>query len=135
MKPVLPPCRWDRPCGEPGLRVISVEQPVVEQPLHEPADSRGHRDFRQEYDGAGVGLTVEDRQHPVASREGQPAEQVIDLVASDPAISVVVLGATLGAEGPGPLVSYRSAKGIARLRVPVTVVPGGLSSEQIAAIA
>ncbi len=66
-------------------------------------------------------------------REGMPSEQVIDLVNSDPTISTLVLAAGTGPEGPGPLVSYLASRA-ARLRIPVTIVPGGLTREQIDAI-
>ena len=36
-----------------------------------------------------------------------------------------------GPEGPGPLISYLSGKPSARLRIPITIVPGGLTLDQI----
>jgi nucleotide-binding universal stress UspA family protein len=67
-------------------------------------------------------------------REGTASEMVIDLVNGDPTISILVLAASSGPEGPGPLVSYLASKAAARLRIPVTIVPGGLTREQILAV-
>lgn len=63
-------------------------------------------------------------------REGKPGEQVLAQIEEDPDIGVLVLGA--GQEdGPGPLVTQLVQKMAGKLPVPVTIVPGGLSMEQI----
>jgi len=67
-------------------------------------------------------------------REGTTSEELLDLVNSDPSISILVLAAGTGPEGPGPLVSYLASKAMAKLRIPMTIVPGNLSREQIDAI-
>lgn len=64
-------------------------------------------------------------------REGSLRDELIDLVTHDPDISIIVLAAGTGPEGPGPLVSYLASKGMAKLRIPVTIVPGNLTNEQI----
>ena len=64
-------------------------------------------------------------------REGRPRDELLDLLDGEPNISVLVLGANAGSKGPGPLVTYLVGKVAGKLRVPVTVVPGGLSDEQI----
>ena len=46
-----------------------------------------------------------------------------------------VLAAGAGQEGPGPLVTSLVGKMSGRMRVPITVVPGSLSDEQISALA
>ena len=51
-----------------------------------------------------------------------------------PAISILVLGAGTGPEGPGPLITYLTGRGASRLRIPITIVPGGLTLEQIDAL-
>ncbi len=68
-------------------------------------------------------------------REGEVVEQVLGLVNEEPSISILILGAAAGAEGPGPLVSNLTHRRVGHLRVPVTVVPGTLTDEQIHAIA
>jgi hypothetical protein len=57
------------------------------------------------------------------------------LIAEEPMISILVLGAATGPKGPGPLVSAVTGKFVGRLRVPVTIVPGNLSVEEIDGIA
>lgn len=67
-------------------------------------------------------------------REGILHEQLMELIEEELDISLVVLGAATGNDGPGPLVSYLVQKMAGRLRIPVTVVPGNLSDEEIDAI-
>ena len=42
-----------------------------------------------------------------------------------------MLAAAVSDAGPGPLISALSSKLIGRLRVPLTIVPGGLTDLQI----
>jgi hypothetical protein len=67
-------------------------------------------------------------------REGRPREELMKLLDEDPGISVLVLAAGTEQEGPGPLITSLIGRS-EKLRVPVTIVPGGLSNEQIAALA
>ncbi len=67
-------------------------------------------------------------------REGNVTEELISLIDEESGISVLVLGAATGPEGPGPLVSYIVQKMAGRLRIPITIVPGSLTDEQIDAI-
>jgi hypothetical protein len=64
-------------------------------------------------------------------REGIASEQLIELVNEDPTISILVLAAGTGPDGPGPLISYLASKAMAKLRIPVTLVPGNLTHAQI----
>jgi len=66
-------------------------------------------------------------------REGEPAEEVLAQIREDPEVGVLVLGAGTDG-GPGPLVSYLVGKLAGGLPVPVTVVPGGLSRDQVIAL-
>ncbi len=66
-------------------------------------------------------------------REGKLTEQLMQLIEAEPDLSVLVLGASTGTEGLGRAISY-IFKRLGRLRIPVTIVPGGLSDEQIDAI-
>lgn len=68
-------------------------------------------------------------------REGRPQEALLKLLDEDPSISILVLGADTGPKGPGPLVSAIAGKLAGRLRVPVTIVPGSLSEEEVDALA
>nr|WP_281392928.1 universal stress protein [Roseospira goensis] len=64
-------------------------------------------------------------------REGRPAEEIVTVIEEEPEISVLVLAAKRGKEGPGPLISGLSGAFGARLRVPVMVIPGTLSPDEI----
>ena len=64
-------------------------------------------------------------------REGHPLEEILKLIDEDPSISLLILGADPGPNGPGPRVSALSSKQVAKLRVPLTIVPGNLTDEQI----
>ena len=67
-------------------------------------------------------------------REGRRRDELLALIGEDPTISILVLAAGTGAEGPGPLVSHLTGKAAARLRIPITIVPGGLSIEEVDAL-
>jgi nucleotide-binding universal stress UspA family protein len=78
---------------------------------------------------------------------GQPPEILIlqgetrpclkQAVADDPDIKVLVLAAGAGRNGPGPLVASIAKEGVgfAGRKLPVTVVPGDLTDEEIDALA
>lgn len=67
-------------------------------------------------------------------REGDPREELMRLLAEDDGISVVVLATGSGQDGPGPLVSALTGKYAAKMPVPVTLVPGHLSDDEIDAL-
>jgi|SRR5215471_3778020 len=67
-------------------------------------------------------------------REGRPQDQLLGLINEAPEISILVLAAGTGPSGPGPLISYLAGKPAARLRIPITIVPGGLTLAQIDAL-
>ena len=67
-------------------------------------------------------------------REGDQANQVAQLLREDRTISILVLAASTSAEGPGPVVSQLTGRGLGELRTPITIVPGGLTEEEIDAI-
>ncbi len=67
-------------------------------------------------------------------REGKVADELFKLLDEEPQISILVLGANTGSRGPGPLVSALTGKMIGKLHVPVTIIPGNLSNEEVDAI-
>jgi nucleotide-binding universal stress UspA family protein len=67
-------------------------------------------------------------------REGRAQDELVALINEEPTISILVLAAGTGQSGPGPLISYLTGKQAARLRIPITIVPGGLTVEQIDAL-
>jgi len=67
-------------------------------------------------------------------REGTTREELLNLIDEERSISVLVLGAAAKSDNPGPLISYLASKGAARLRIPITIVPGSLTDEEIDAL-
>ena len=68
-------------------------------------------------------------------REGDRQDEVLKLIDEEPSISILVLGAATGSKGPGPLVAALTGKFVGKMRVPVTIVPGNLTVEDIEKIA
>ncbi len=68
-------------------------------------------------------------------REGRRRDELLALIDEEPSISILVLAASAGPEGPGPLITALTGKATAKLRVPVTIVPGSLTEAQIDALA
>ena len=64
-------------------------------------------------------------------REGSRRSELMGLIDEEPSISILVLGANTEQRGPGPLVSALTGKFVGKLRVPVTIVPGHLSDEEV----
>ena len=68
-------------------------------------------------------------------REGQRAEQLVQLLAEEPSISLLVLATAEDGNDPGPLVTYLVNNiGRNKFRVPVTLVPGQLTEAEIDAL-
>jgi nucleotide-binding universal stress UspA family protein len=63
-------------------------------------------------------------------REGDPAEVIVKLIDEDTDIGILVLAAGTAKEGPGPLVTS-VAKAAGSYPIPVAIVPGHLSDEEI----
>ena len=67
-------------------------------------------------------------------REGNPAEEIAKLIDEDADIGILVLAAGTANEGPGPLVSSL-CKTAGTFPIPVAIVPGHLSDEDLDAMA
>ncbi|HZP99989.1 MAG TPA: universal stress protein [Reyranella sp.] len=67
-------------------------------------------------------------------REGKSRDELLKLITEDRSISVLVLGSSESGEGPGPLVTALTGKLGSQLRIPLTIVPGGLTEAEIDAI-
>jgi len=68
-------------------------------------------------------------------REGNRSEEIVKAIEGDEDIAVLVLAAGTDTEGPGPLVTALAGKASGTFPVPITIVPGTLDDEAIAAIA
>jgi len=67
-------------------------------------------------------------------REGRRRDELLALIEEEPSISILVLAAGAGPEGPGPLITALTGKALTKLRVPITIVPGGLTEQQLDAL-
>ena len=65
-----------------------------------------------------------------AIREGDPGEQILDVIDKDPDISMLVLAANPGPEGPGPIISTM-AKTVGAFPIPLVIISGALSDAEI----
>jgi nucleotide-binding universal stress UspA family protein len=66
-------------------------------------------------------------------REGDPTEQILDVIDQDVDIVMLVLAANPGPEGPGPLITLM-ASAVGSFPIPVTIVSGDLSDAEIDAL-
>lgn len=67
-------------------------------------------------------------------REGNHADEVLKLIAEDEDIAILALAAGTGKEGPGPLISSIVTRAAGTFPIPLTIVPGSLSDEEIQAV-
>jgi nucleotide-binding universal stress UspA family protein len=63
-------------------------------------------------------------------REGVPGEQILDVIDKDTDISMLVLAANPGAEGPGPIITSL-AKTVGDFPIPLVIISGALSDAEI----
>jgi nucleotide-binding universal stress UspA family protein len=68
-----------------------------------------------------------------AIREGDKADEILKLIDEDEDIFILILAAGTGAEGPGPLVTT-IGRTAGNFPIPVAIVPGHLSDEEIDAL-
>lgn len=67
-------------------------------------------------------------------RSGKPHEELVKLIDEEPQIAVLVLGASISGNGPGPIVSHIVNEMSGGFHVPITIVPGSMTEEQIDSI-
>ena len=68
-------------------------------------------------------------------RVGERAATIIGLIDEDEDISFLVLAAGASKDGPGPLVTTLAGRAASTFPIPIVIVPGGLSDEEIDALA
>ena len=68
-----------------------------------------------------------------AIRKGDAVEQILDVIEQDVDIAMLVLSASPGAEGPGPLTTML-AKTVGTFPIPVVIVPGDLGDSDLDAL-
>jgi nucleotide-binding universal stress UspA family protein len=117
------------------LRIIEIEDQnqqwlgvadIMRAEAHEDADAALDRAAGR---ANGIAAITPER----VIREGDPTEQILDVIDKDADIGMLVLAANPGPEGPGPLVSL-IASVVGSFPIPVTIVPGDLSDPDIDAL-
>ncbi|WP_406855611.1 MULTISPECIES: universal stress protein [unclassified Alsobacter] len=68
-------------------------------------------------------------------RTGPKADEILALIEEDEDISLLVVAAGSGSEGPGPLVTHLAGKTAASFPIPIAIVPGALRDADIDALA
>jgi len=68
-------------------------------------------------------------------RQGSVRQQIETLMAEEPLIASLVLAAGTGPEGPGPIISSLAGRFSEGLKVPITIIPGGLTDDDVDALA
>ncbi|MEZ5763243.1 MAG: universal stress protein [Xanthobacteraceae bacterium] len=117
------------------LRVIDLEQrnqewrgvaDIMRAEAHEEANAALDR-----ASGRANGLAAITPERAI--REGHPTEQILDVIEKDVDISMLVLAASAGTEGPGPIVTA-TAKTAGAFPIPVVIVPGTLTDDDLDAL-
>ena len=67
-------------------------------------------------------------------REGKASDEIVDLIKEEQKICILVLGAGIGQKGPGPLVTSLAGKLSGKFPIPITVVPGNLTLQEVDAL-
>ncbi|MCB8819260.1 universal stress protein [Microvirga rosea] len=86
-------------------------------------------------EAAGEARSAAGVEPELAIRVGPRADEIIRLIHEDEDISFLVLAAGTGKEGPGPLVSTLAGRAASTFPVPIVIVPGSLTDEEIDALA
>ena len=98
------------------------------------ADARAEAELRMQTLAAEV-FAQTGSMPAIHIREGQRTEQLVALLQEDPTISLLVLGTTPGGGvNPGTLVTFLLSHLGRRVRIPVTLVPGELTIEEVDAL-
>ncbi len=124
-----------------GLALLFVIQPAemshwlgVEQAFREEQHNKARAVFRlrtRKLRNLGFDIVPEE-----IIREGQKAEEIVKLIEEDRDFGILVLGAATDPSGPGPLVSSLAAGAKAgTFPIPITIVPGNLTLDEIAGLA
>ena len=117
------------------LRIIETEDQnqqwlgvaeVMRAEAHEEADAALDRAAGR---ANGIAAITPER----VIREGDPTEQILDVIDKDADIAMLVLAANAGPEGPGPLTAMISSA-VGTFPIPVTIISGDLRDADIDAL-
>lgn len=67
-------------------------------------------------------------------RHGSRLQEITGVINNDEDISFLVLGASTSTEGPGRLISQLAGKQSAEFPIPIVIIPGSLTMEEIEAL-
>jgi nucleotide-binding universal stress UspA family protein len=84
------------------------------------------------YAAAGTVNEISGSLPEIIIENGEPRARLLDLIARDKDISILVLASGLSKKGPGPLVSLFCG---AVQPIPVTIVPGNLTDDEVDTLA
>jgi nucleotide-binding universal stress UspA family protein len=99
---------------------------IMRAEAHEAANAVLDR-FAARANGA-AGLTPER-----VIRDGERAQEILELIDEDEDIAILVLAAGAAVDGPGPLVDTLG-KSAGTFPIPIAIVPGHLSDEELDAL-
>ena len=114
------------PVGESNQQWLGVGD-LMRQEAHEEVEKRLDH-------FAGQALNIAGVEPERVVREGVIADEVLKAIDSDGDIDILVLAAGTGNEGPGPLVSSLAGASSSTFPIPITIVPGNLSDEELDAL-
>lgn len=103
----------------------------VERLMREEAHQEAERAL---HEAAGLVNDITGNMPELVTREGRSIDEIRELLKEDRAISILVLATGISKEGPGPLVSLVANPTVSAYPIPVTVVPGNLTDEQVDAL-
>ena len=83
------------------------------------------------YEAAGQVNRIAGLMPEFVIREGKRRDELLALLKADPDIRILVLAAGTGKKGPGPLVTSLAGELSGSLPIPITVVPGNLTTAQL----
>lgn len=100
-------------------------------------EARMKRELRQQAEAAIWDVTgrieeLGDLKPTLYIEDGDARDVIPDLMKRDLSIRQLILAGRAGGSEPGPLVHYFTGKGLAKLNVPVKILPGHLEPQQIA---
>jgi len=104
----------------------------VERLMREEALQEAERAL---HGAAGTVNTIVGAMPELVIREGRPLDEIRAVLREDRSISILILAAGTTKEGPGPLVSLIASPASGSYPIPVTVVPGSLTDEEVDALA
>ena len=120
-----------------GVQILAIIPPEefnhwigVGEIMREEARERIHAHFEV------FAKWMRDRQQidpELVIREGEPVAEILAQIEEDGEIGILALGASGEKGGPGPIVTALSRR-FGSLPIPLTIVPGDLTTEQLDAV-